>query len=84
MFDQEIQLLENQIQVIQQQLEEDQAKADAQSAQAQIQQQIDAAQSSGTGSDPVLDAGAEAARQQLDAAAQQVDSYLTANRNQNG
>lgn len=82
LFDQEIQLLENQIQVIQQQLEEDQAKADAQSAQAQIQQQIDAAQSAGTGTDPALDA--EAARQQLDAAAEQVDSYLTANRDQNG
>ena len=82
LFDQEIQLLENQIQVIQQQMEEDQAKADAQSAQAQIQQQIDAAQSAGTGTDPALDA--EAARQQLDAAAEQVDSYLTANRDQNG
>lgn len=84
LFDQEIQLLENQIQVIQQQLEENQTKADAQSAQAQLQQQIDAAQAAGTGSDPALDAGAEAARQQLDAAAEQVDSYLTANRDQNG
>lgn len=85
LFDQEIQLLENQIQVIQQQLEEEQAKADAQSAQAQIQQQIDAAQSSGSaGTDPALDAGEEAARQQLDAAAEQLDSYFSGSPNQNG
>lgn len=85
LFDQEIQLLENQIQVIQQQLEEEQAKADAQSAQAQIQQQIDAAQSSGSaGTDPALDAGEEAARQQLDAAAEQLDSYISGSANQNG
>lgn len=85
LFDQEIQLLENQIQVIQQQLEEEQAKEDAQSAQAQIQQQIDAAQSSGSaGTDPALDAGEEAARQQLDAAAEQLDSYISGSANQNG
>ena len=85
LFDQEIQLLENQIQVIQQQLEEEQAKADAQSAQAQIQQQIDAVQSSGSaGTDPALDAGEEAARQQLDAAAEQLDSYISGSANQNG
>lgn len=85
LFDQEIQLLENQIQVIQQQLEEEQAKEDAQSAQAQIQQQIDAAQSSGSaGTDPALDAGEEAARQQLDAAAEQLDSYILGSANQNG
>lgn len=85
LFDQEIQLLEDQIQVIQQQLEEEQAKADAQSAQAQIQQQIDAAQSSGSaGTDPALDAGEEAARQQLDAAAEQLDSYISGSANQNG
>mgnify|MGYP001622977739 FL=1 len=85
LFDQEIQLLENQIQVIQQQLEEEQAKADAQSAQAQIQQQIDAAQSSGSaGTDPALDAGEKAARQQLDAAAEQLDSYISGSANQNG
>lgn len=85
LFDQEIQLLENQIQVIQQQLEEEQAKEDAQSAQAQIQQQIDAAQSSGSaGIDPALDAGKEAARQQLDAAAEQLDSYISGSANQNG
>lgn len=85
LFDQEIQLLENQIQVIQQQLEEEQAKEDAQSAQAQIQQQIDAAQSSGSaGIDPALDAGEEAARQQLDAAAEQLDSYISGSANQNG
>lgn len=85
LFDQEIQLLENQIQVIQQQLEEEQAKEDAQSAQAQIQQQIDAAQSSGSaGTDPALDAGEEAARQQLDAAAEQLDSYFSGSPNQNG
>lgn len=85
LFDQEIQLLEDQIQVIQQQLEEEQAKEDAQSAQAQIQQQIDAAQSSGSaGTDPALDAGEEAARQQLDAAAEQLDSYFSGSANQNG
>lgn len=85
LFDQEIQLLENQIQVIQQQLEEEQAKEDAQSAQAQIQQQIDAAQSSGSaGTDPALYAGEEAARQQLDAAAEQLDSYFSGSPNQNG
>ncbi len=85
LFDQQIQLLENQIQVIQQQLEEEQAKEDAQSAQAQIQQQIDAAQSSGSaGTDPALDAGEEAARQQLDAAAEQLDSYFSGSPNQNG
>ena len=85
LFDQEIQLLENQIQVIQQQLEEEQAKEDAQSAQAQIQQQIDAAQSSGSaGTDPALYAGEEAARQQLDAAAEQLDSYISGSANQNG
>lgn len=85
LFDQEIQLLEEQIQVIQQQLEEEQAKEDAQSAQAQIQQQIDAAQSSGSaGTDPALDAGEEAARQQLDAAAEQLDSYISGSANQNG
>lgn len=85
LFNQEIQLLEDQIQVIQQQLEEEQAKADAQSAQAQIQQQIDAAQSSGSaGTDPALDAGEEAARQQLDAAAEQLDSYFSGSPNQNG
>lgn len=85
LFDQEIQLLENQIQVIQQQLEEEQAKEDAQSAQAQIQQQIDAAQSSGSaGTDPALDAGEEAARRQLDAAAEQLDSYISGSANQNG
>lgn len=85
LFDQEIQLLENQIKVIQQQLEEEQAKEDAQSAQAQIQQQIDAAQSSGSaGTDPALDAGEEAARQQLDAAAEQLDSYISGSANQNG
>lgn len=85
LFDQQIQLLENQIQVIQQQLEEEQAKEDAQSAQAQIQQQIDAAQSSGSaGTDPALDAGEEAARQQLDAAAEQLDSYISGSANQNG
>lgn len=85
LFDQEIQLLEDQIQVIQQQLEEEQAKEDAQSAQAQIQQQIDAAQSSGSaGTDPALDAGEKAARQQLDAAAEQLDSYFSGSPNQNG
>lgn len=85
LFDQEIQLLEDQIQVIQQQLEEEQAKEDAQSAQAQIQQQIDAAQSSGSaGTDPALYAGEEAARQQLDAAAEQLDSYFSGSPNQNG
>lgn len=85
LFDQQIQLLENQIQMIQQQLEEEQAKEDAQSAQAQIQQQIDAAQSSGSaGTDPALDAGEEAARQQLDAAAEQLDSYISGSANQNG
>lgn len=85
LFDQEIQLLEDQIQVIQQQLEEEQAKEDAQSAQAQIQQQIDAAQSSGSaGTDPALYAGEEAARQQLDAAAEQLDSYISGSANQNG
>lgn len=85
LFDQEIQLLENQIQVIQQQLEEEQAKEDAQSAQAQIQQQIDAAQSSGSaGTDPALYAGEEAARQQLDAVAEQLDSYISGSANQNG
>lgn len=85
LFDQEIQLLENQIKVIQQQLEEEQAKEDAQSAQAQIQQQIDVAQSSGSaGTDPALDAGEEAARQQLDAAAEQLDSYISGSANQNG
>ncbi len=85
LFDQQIQLLENQIQVIQQQLEEEQAKENAQSAQAQIQQQIDAAQSSGSaGTDPALDAGEEAARQQLDAAAEQLDSYFSGSPNQNG
>ena len=85
LFDQEIQLLEDQIQVIQQQLEEEQAKEDAQSAQAQIQQQIDAAQSSGSaGTDPALDAGEKAARQQLDAAAEQLDSYISGSANQNG
>lgn len=85
LFDQEIQLLENQIQVIQQQLEEEQAKEDAQSAQAQIQQQIDAAQSAGSaGTDPALDAGEEAARQQLDAAAEQLDSYISGSPSQNG
>lgn len=76
LFDQEIQLLENQIQVIQQQLEEEQAKEDAQSVQAQIQQQINAAQAS--------DDAAQAARQNLDAAAGQLDSYITSNQNQNG
>ncbi len=85
LFDQKIQLLEDQIQVIQQQLEEEQAKEDAQSAQAQIQQQIDAAQSSGSaGTDPALYAGEEAARQQLDAAAEQLDSYFSGSPNQNG
>lgn len=85
LFDQEIQLLEDQIQVIQQQLEEEQAKEDAQSAQAQIQQQIDAVQSSGSaGTDPALDAGEKAARQQLDAAAEQLDSYISGSANQNG
>ena len=85
LFDQQIQLLENQIQVIQQQQEEEQAKEDAQSAQAQLQQQIDAAQSSGSaGTDPALDAGEEAARQQLDAAAEQLDSYFSGSPNQNG
>lgn len=85
LFDQQIQLLENQIQVIQQQLEVERAKEDAQSAQAQIQQQIDAAQSSGSaGTDPALDAGEEAARQQLDAAAEQLDSYISGSANQNG
>lgn len=85
LFDQQIQLLENQIQMIQQPLEEEQAKEDAQSAQAQIQQQIDAAQSSGSaGTDPALDAGEEAARQQLDAAAEQLDSYISGSPNQNG
>lgn len=85
LFDQQIQLLENQIQMIQQPLEEEQAKEDAQSAQAQIQKQIDAAQSSGSaGTDPALDAGEEAARQQLDAAAEQLDSYISGSPNQNG
>lgn len=85
LFDQEIQLLEDQMQVIQQQMEEEQAKEDAQSAQAQLQQQIDAAQSSGsTGTDPALDAGEEAARQKLDAAAEQLDSYISGSANQNG
>lgn len=85
LFDQQIQLLENQIQMIQQQLEEEQAKEDAQSAQAQIQQQIDAAQASGSaGTDPALDAGEEAARQQMDAAAEQLDSYISGSANQNG
>lgn len=85
LFDQQIQLLENQIQMIQQQLEEEQAKEDAQSAQAQIQQQIDAAQSSGsTGTEPALEAGEEAARQQLDDAAEQLDSYISGSANQNG
>lgn len=75
MVQEELALVENEIQA---------QKDEALAQQEQLQQQIDAAQSAGAGTDPALEAGAEAARQQLDAAADQVDSYLTSNRNQNG
>lgn len=84
-YREQISLVEQEIQTIQQQLEEARTQAAMKAAeeqQSELQQQIDAAQSAGTGTDPALDA--EAARQQLDAAAEQVDSYLTANRDQNG
>ena len=85
-----IQVTEEQIQMVEDTLAlvetEIQAQKDAMiTRQSELQQQIDAAQSSGNaGTAPALDAGAEAARQQLDAAAQQVDSYLSVNRDQNG
>lgn len=83
----QISLVEQEIQTIQQQLKEARTQATMKAMeeqQVQLQQQIEAAQSAGSTADPKLEAGAEAARQQLDAAAEQVDSYLTSDRDQNG
>ena len=49
----------------------------AQEDAARLQQEIEAAQSSGnTGSDPALQAQEDAARQQLDAASEQLNAML--------
>lgn len=83
-MEQDLQSTEEQIQMVEAALAqvetEIQNQKDALVAQqSQLQQQIEAAQSSGTGSDPVLDAGAEAARQQLDSASQQLNGMLGQN-----
>lgn len=76
------------LQEVQTRLEETMQKIEAQNAQedvAQLQQQIEAAQSAGnTGSDPALQAGEDAARQQMDAASEQLNSYLASDPSQNG
>ena len=71
-------------QTVQKQLNQEQAKEDAQSAQAQLQQQIEAAQSSGSTTDPALQAGEEEARRNLEQAQSQLDSYLGTGSAQNG
>lgn len=76
-----IQVTEEQIQMVEDTLAlvetEIQAQKDAMiTRQSELQQQIDAAQAS--------DDAAQAARQNLDAAAGQLDSYITSNQNQNG
>lgn len=75
MVEEELAQVENAIQV---------QKEEALVQQEQLQQQVEAAQSAGAATDPALEAGEEAARQQLDAAAGQLDSYLTSNPTQNG
>ena len=52
--------------------------------QAQLQQQIEAAQSSGSTTDPALQAGEEEARRNLEQAQSQLDSYLGTGSAQNG
>ena len=92
-MDEQIRVLEDQIntalqqveeQTVQKQLNQEQAKEDAQSAQAQLQQQIEAAQSSGSTTDPALQAGEEEARRNLEQAQSQLDSYLGTGSAQNG
>lgn len=80
-LEQQIQSVEAEIQWRQERIEmlqpqQEQAKEDAQSAQAQLQQQIEAAQSSGSTTDPALQAGEEEARRNLEQAQSQLDSYL--------
>lgn len=87
-MEQDIQSTEKQIQMVEEALAqvetEIQNQKDALVAQqSQLQQQIEATQSSGTGSDPALDAGAEAARQQLDSASQQLNEMVGAAGSQN-
>ena len=78
-YREQISLVEQEIQTIQQQLEEARTQATMKAMeeqQAQLQQQIDAAQSAGSTADPKLEAGEEAARQNLEQAQSQVDQYL--------
>ena len=79
-----IQTTEEQIQMVEDALAlvetEIQTQKDAMiTQQSELQQQIAATQSSGTESDPVLDAGEEAARQNLDRASQQMNEMLNGN-----
>ena len=88
-LEQQIQSVEAEIQWRQERIEmlqpqQEQAKEDAQSAQAQLQQQIEAAQSSGSTTDPALQAGEEEARRNLEQAQSQLDSYLGTGSAQNG
>ena len=88
-LEQQIQSVEAEIQWRQERIEmlqpqQEQAKESAQSAQAQLQQQIEAAQSSGSTTDPALQAGEEEARRNLEQAQSQLDSYLGTGSAQNG
>lgn len=88
-LEQQIQSVEAEIQWRQERIEmlqpqQEQSKDSAQSAQAQLQQQIEAAQSSGSTTDPALQAGEEEARRNLEQAQSQLDSYLGTGSAQNG
>ena len=87
--EQDIQSTEKQIQMVEEALAQVETEIQNQkdvlvAQQSQLQQQIEAAQSSGSTTDPALQAGEEEARRNLEQAQSQLDSYLGTGSAQNG